>query len=194
MNLQHFSDKKDLCLDALQNARYERESGELKPKRGFWVSDEADHGWYQWCIDERFRLDKLKYAYLVELDMSKGLHIKTCSELDEFHNKYSYMRGEALSDLLEGFIRWDNVIQEHDFVLITPYLWEARFGHLWYYGWDCASGVIFNPRCITKLGKPKSVGIPILLVFQLFRCEVRALRNDVWAEVKRIGKRLLYGS
>jgi len=36
------------------------------------------------------------------------------------------------------------VSKEYDGIEIAPYQWDARLSLIWYYGWDVASGCIWN--------------------------------------------------
>lgn len=44
-------------------------------------------------------------------------------------------------------IRWPLVASLYDGILIPRYLWSIRFRN-WYYGWDCASGCVWNTDVI----------------------------------------------
>jgi hypothetical protein len=116
---------------------------------GFWVSDDDEYGWKQWCTDNEFRTYAHEYSAHVELaDDANILFIRSREQLVRFHQKYSYnpypqLRGTAMID-------WDQVAEKYDGIIITPYRWDTRYDMdmLWYNGWDCASGCIWNLNAI----------------------------------------------
>ena len=46
---------------------------------------------------------------------------------------------------------WDDVVRQYDGLIIAPYQWAKRCDYSWYYGWDCASGVIWNLRAVASV-------------------------------------------
>jgi hypothetical protein len=122
--------------------------------RGLWVSDaDAEDNWQDWCVGERFRLGALRNRHLVTLhEGANVLRIATTTELDWFTRGYSRAPEFAAGDpFWEGhYIDWPEVTGQWDGIVITPYLWQRRLGEgcFWYYGWDCASGCIWNARAI----------------------------------------------
>lgn len=128
-----------------------------KPEVGrpLWVSDENDYGWREWCNDEKFMLSNLKHAYEVTFKpSSRVLQIGDREQLLEFTRVFlsqdpQFKRYE--SDAIRTmFLDWGKVAAKFDAVLITPYQWDSRLQDdcRWYYGWDCASGVVMDPVCI----------------------------------------------
>jgi hypothetical protein len=110
--------------------------------RGFWVSDDADEcNWRSWCESEEFGCGP-KFAHEIYLHPSaRILIIGTNEEFDAFNAEY------GVRDISE-YIAWDRVCAEYQGIIITPYLYERRFGPLWYYTWDCASGCIWDADAI----------------------------------------------
>lgn len=125
----------------------------FKPK-GLWVSDESDFGWSKWCEAESFATDHLIYEHQVELHKDHNiLIISTVPELDRFHEEYSIdivnkkapqYRYPERRDWLD----WRHVYPLWQGIIVTPYLWERRLKYMWYYGWDCASGSIWDLSAI----------------------------------------------
>jgi len=112
--------------------------------RGFWW--EVDGDWRRWCADENYGRDK-GHLFEVDLGRSRILRITTVTQLDAFHVKWSQNLVHGHLHHLD-FIRWDWVAEEWDGIEIAPYLWERRLhgpAHSWYYGFDCASGCVWNP-------------------------------------------------
>lgn len=159
MKLRHFSGTPVEKVVSKKQAQ----SG-IKPT-GLWVSDEDDHGWFKWCKGERFRLEDLAYEYDVTLsDKANILYISNSSQLQAFQDRYIDTRPESVNYMLRHSprpgeyspfvheLRWDLVAQDYDGIIITPYLWDERLGHkMWYYGWDCASGCIWNAKAVKKI-------------------------------------------
>ena len=115
---------------------------------GLWVSVEdfeEDENWKTWCETEKFRVECLKYRYLVTINpKAKIIYLKTTEEITEFGKTYAW--DGLLSDEYIYALNWDHLMSEYDGIIIAPYQWDCRFGSLtsWYYGWDCASGCIWN--------------------------------------------------
>lgn len=149
MKLRHFSATKIAKLH--EYASLEQEVT-YKPK-GFWVSDESDHGWKAWCKGERWNLGGLQHEYEVVLaDNANVLHINTLRQLDEFHETYSVSKYPEMPQYVDN-IDWRAVASKYDGIIITPYFWQRRLApnFMWYYGWDCASGCFWNINVIKEL-------------------------------------------
>lgn len=136
-----------------------------KPQ-GLWVSDEDDeYGWKWWCQNEEFKLDKLVYEHLVTLRPgAKILYIRSAKALDRFTTQYKDERaGTATKVLAKGRsykdrqtvmdIDWALVAGLYQGIIITPYIWSRRLEPYtsWYYGWDCASGCIWDADAILAI-------------------------------------------
>lgn len=132
---------------------------------GLWVSVKGLDDWQEWCTSEGFRTHQLAVAHKVTLtDSANVLHISRPAELDEFHRQWSietdYLRRdrESLVEMCgERFthnqraIDWGKVAAQWDGIIIAPYLWSRRLdGPHWYYGWDCASGCIWNLAVVDR--------------------------------------------
>jgi hypothetical protein len=124
----------------------DRPSGYGKPI-GFWY--EVDGDWRRWCLDENYRDMDSAHLHRVDLADCNILTIRSASELDHFHRHF-----RTGVDAYHEEIDWPQVAAAYDGIEIAPYLWERRLTVRWYYGWDCASGVIWRPRNakVTYLG------------------------------------------
>ena len=69
------------------------------------------------------------------------LIIDSLQKLDEFHVRFPKARPIRSID-------WVKVRKLYDGVEIAPYQYKRRLhpNFSWYYGWDCASGVIWRPK------------------------------------------------
>jgi hypothetical protein len=131
---------------------------EHKP-RGFWVSVEGEdsYGWAEWCAEENFRCTSLAVRHLVTLhEKNNVLWIDSNGGLDSFHVQYGNSCSRA-----EG-IDWARVAKRWQGVIIAPYLYERRFSYLWYYGWDCASGCIWDLEAIESVVVTSATSLPVM--------------------------------
>lgn len=125
----------------------------LKPT-GLWVS--AGSAWLDWCRGEEFRADMEWYEHGVIVAAEANiLHLGSAFDLDDFTAEY----GSRISPSYESnYIDWGRVAGRYDGILIEPYQWSRRSAPhtFWYYGWDVASGCIWNPA-IVSLGEAVEV-------------------------------------
>ncbi len=113
----------------------------MKPS-GFWYGFGSE--WIDWCRSEM--PDWVgKYIYGVDVGKSNVLQITTHMELMQFNRKYESRVSDTGYKLYEGeSIDWQKVVSEYDGIEINPYQNEARNQYMWYYGWDIASGCVWN--------------------------------------------------
>lgn len=131
--------------------RHEIAAAVGKP-RGFWLSDEDDWGWRDWCEAEEWNMDGLAHA--TEFRLTPGanvLHIATDDEFEAFGAEYRVPAYPGLAGVsrLEA-IDWARLRTEYDGIIISPYQNARRFDfvNFWYAGWDVASGCIWNLSAI----------------------------------------------
>lgn len=138
--------------------------------RGIWLSVKGQYDWPEWCNDNEFYLEEIATEHRVTLwPTANILRISNHVELDDFHEKYRIPN--PVYDRLEkddedhqadypwrpykrryDNIDWGAVAAEYDGIIITPYLWNRRLeGPMWYYGWDAASGCIWNLQAVRKI-------------------------------------------
>lgn len=133
--------------------RIEQRAGTAFPHdkpRGLWVSVEGPDDWREWCEAEGFGLDRLAHAHEVTLRPgARVLWLRGASDIDGFTARYGAPYGIGHGFHMTG-IRWADVAADHQGIVIAPYCWERRLHHGadWYYGWDCASGCIWDPEAI----------------------------------------------
>lgn len=149
LNLVHFAAHP---LRTLFNCEQKPE-GATKPK-GLWVSVEGDgDGWSDWCRDESFGLERLAVSQRIELAPDATiLRISDAQGIDDFTQRHSVADGfDALP--LGYRIDWRAVAGRHQGIIIAPYIWERRLTRHthWYYGWDCASGCIWDTSAIAAV-------------------------------------------
>lgn len=121
-----------------------------KPK-GFWYS--VDRDWERWCTGDMPEWLDGTFVHDVTLGAENMLFIRTIPELEAFHAKFRAPlpgRPRYFGDY-DYWIDWPAVAAQYDGIEIAPYQWEHRLdGPIsnWYYPWDCASGVVWNPKGI----------------------------------------------
>lgn len=105
---------------------------------GFWYG--FGNEWIDWT---RYEMPNWvgKYIYKVDIDKSNILEIKTHMDLMVFTRQHQSLKnvnreGDAID--------WDVISKKYDGIEINPYQQEARTQYMWYYGWDVASGCIWN--------------------------------------------------
>ncbi len=152
-----------------------QQSGHPKPN-GLWF--DVNGGWKQWCEAVQFRTGAFRFRHKVTiLDTSRILFLKNADDIDVFTQKYGHdfsgnieplqtpeeldnfaaQYGKDLfRDVLGQFvsyIMWGDVAKEYSGIIITPYSRSRSQTYLWYYGWNCAGGCIWDTNIIS-LGKP----------------------------------------
>jgi hypothetical protein len=124
----------------------------FKPK-GLWVSDEDDFGWSHWCDSEQFDGMGRIYEHQVGLWPDHNiLVIRDVESLDKFHERFAHdilgtIRPFGINPR-KDWLDWRSVYPLWQGIIITPYLWDRRMDYMWYYGWDCASGNIWDLSAI----------------------------------------------
>lgn len=139
-------------LVKLYNAEYEQER-HFKPS-GFWFSVEGiegDTNWYDWCTGEDFALNRLKYRTEIKINSDRVLVLTDAESILHFNTHF----GERIvqsTKLTE--VDWKPLVFLYDGIIIAPYQWGLRFHPevFWYYGWDCASGCVWNTS-VVELGE-----------------------------------------
>ena len=147
LNLSHFSHK-DKPVESIQSVN---QTGRRYDKPdGFWVSVDGEQDWLEWNRSEEFYdLDRAYDRYRVELAPDAHiLHLSEPEHLVEFVEEYG-MESRAGSFLSRDHrMDWDRLAYEYQGIIIAPYQWEHRLNLSFYYGWDCASGAIWDASAI----------------------------------------------
>mgnify|MGYP001563943256 FL=1 len=123
-----------------------------KPK-GFWYDVDLD--WLRWLEGEDY-LDNPQwmrpYLYEVFIDETPCLMIRDAMQLDAFHERHSVPLIPGITSHAKN-IDWPRVAEKYSGVEIAPYLWQRRLepGFLWYYSWDCASGIVWRADALKEI-------------------------------------------
>jgi hypothetical protein len=151
------------------------QSGHPKPN-GLWF--DVNGSWKRWSEAVSFRLGNLRYRHTVTvLDASRVLFLRNVKDIDIFarefgHNLSGYIQplqssgdlhaferqygSDLFGDILKGFfnyIMWNEVAEKYSGIIIHPYSRARSQTYLWYNGWNCAGGCIWDTEVI-RLGKP----------------------------------------
>jgi hypothetical protein len=125
----------------------------MKPS-GLWVSVEGkgSHGWKQWCLAEGFHPEHLACKTRVILKPNARIcHLETVEQIDGFTKRFLHQWDRMPDSTL--WLNWAEVAKHWQGIIIAPYQWERRMDMScsWYYGWDCASGCIWDADAIKAL-------------------------------------------
>jgi hypothetical protein len=74
-------------------------------------------------------------------------------ELDHFTGQYGRDLFKEIMGQFSNYIMWGEVAEEYSGIIISPYSRARSKSYLWYYGWNCAGGCIWDTE-IVALGKP----------------------------------------
>ena len=130
-----------------------RLSEHQKPS-GFWITDDSEDCWRSWCVGEQWGLDGLTHKHEIVLDETNILILRNQLDVECFAEKYRVIkRWGKNNEWADRCIEWQRVASEYDGIIITPYQYRLRLadGFMWYYGWDCASGCIWNANAIRDI-------------------------------------------
>jgi hypothetical protein len=151
------------------------QSGHPKPN-GLWFDVNED--WKRWCEAVQFRLENLRYRHTVSiLDRSRILFLQRANEIDVFTKRYGcnlsgriqFLQSTKDMDVFtrkygrdlfgdiqkqfSSYIMWGEVAEKYSGIIIVPYSRTRSRTYLWYYGWNCAGGCVWDTSAIS-LGKP----------------------------------------
>ena len=112
--------------------------------RGLWYG--FGSSWIDW-VDMEMPEWNYDHIFKINVNPNKVLQINTLYELIQFDNEFSIPHGFYKN------IDWKKVSQSYDGIEINPYQYKARMTLNWYYGWDVASGCIWNPNAIINIQK-----------------------------------------
>lgn len=146
--LRHYSDEP---IGALRSV--EQDPGFQYKPNGLWVSvDSCEDNWRAWCEANTFQQHRFAVAHDVTLHPNaRILRLSRMGDLLAFTQTYRGPREHPQRDYPS--ISWAHVAAEYQGIIITPYVWPARLDDRvhWYYGWDCASGCIWDADAIARV-------------------------------------------
>lgn len=117
---------------------------------GLWVS--VGSSWLEWCEAEQFSTQRYDYVTRVVLaDTANVLRLHSAHGLDQFTRQFAvWDEWQEQRDERNASIDWWRVAEQYDGIVIAPYCFARRMKLRWYYGWDCASGCIWDARAVAS--------------------------------------------
>jgi hypothetical protein len=145
MILEHYTSAPLLAVRDTPPAGRGGGSFDDKPA-GLWVSVKGERDWPEWTIAESFMTPYDKLCYRIELVEDHNiLIISSTAEFDAFEKEFG---GPILPMSFLRVINWKRVGEKYKGIIIAPYNYERCMSSPWYYGWDCASGCIWDTSAI----------------------------------------------
>lgn len=117
---------------------------------GLWFG--IGNSWLNWMISEDFKYTEYNYIYELEFDKNKILKIDNENKFKKFEEQFLLKTDKKpltlsyKTNTFMGSIDWEKVSSQYNGIEISPYFYQFRLSHLWYYGWDCASGCLWSPK------------------------------------------------
>ena len=165
------ADPKNFRLD---RDRMKRDRESLKPHfkpKGLWYAEGYD--WLAWMYEDwesrvdrhieskaHFHTVNIADMNILKIDESNFLDFEAeyaiSNNLSDGVENFSVLR-ERSNKFFTGFIRWDAVAEKYSGIEIMPHLWEHRLESVWYNGWDCSSGCIWNPDVFLSVTETRTV-------------------------------------
>lgn len=143
-----------IVLDRLRTYRQREALSAYTKPCGFWITDDSEDCWRSWCTGERWGLERLTHKHEIDLDEDRILVLNSEWEVTAFARQYNVDNwwgpaGEPRK-WRDRCIDWPRLAGDYAGIIITPYIWALRLAddYSWYYGWDCASGCIWDASAI----------------------------------------------
>lgn len=122
---------------------------------GLWYG--MGSSWLDWCGSE---MPSWLGGYLFKVDIKTDriLQLTTPDAILAFTDEYGRTRWRDWGGNVDS-IDWPAVAEKYCGIEIAPYQWSLRMLNktFWYYGWDVASGVVWDPDAVDlrveKLGE-----------------------------------------
>lgn len=119
----------------------------VKPKGGLWTSPvNSEWGWENWCKSEQFRDCNEKISFKLKLNNDAKIYIIDCFDDLVSAPKITFNLGENYQ---KQYIDFEELAKEYDAIWLT--IKGLNQTHLSYpldfYGWDCETILIMNPKC-----------------------------------------------
>lgn len=126
---------------------------EHKPK-GLWLSDETELGWSKWTSDQNFRTNTMAERTTFDCNLDNWAVLNDREMIDIFTKRFTARH--EFGEMHLDFMNWAEIMDRFSGILITPYCWGSRTKHSWYYGWDCASGCVWDLSTIKLIKTEKT--------------------------------------
>ena len=165
-----------ISKDLIERFISKRQRVEMKPI-GIWYG--FNESWLEWMLDAGCNWFQ-PYIYEVIVDEEKLLRISNHDQFEDFEEEFGSlpaymlrMQENARKVKAAGFdtpdydylfgpnplgmrrytqhIDFPKLSKQYSALEITPYLYGKRLEAIWYYGWDCASGCVWNKKGLKEL-------------------------------------------
>lgn len=127
----------------------------LRKPGGLWVSvHNARNNWPQWCKSEDYGLASLANEHEIILaDTANVCWLKNAKEIDKFTKQYVAHEHKYNNKEYIMYLDWVKVSSVYQGLIISPYCYSRRLEDhtIWYYGWDCASGCVWDASAISSV-------------------------------------------
>ena len=125
--------------------------------RGLWYG--FGNSWIEWVRGEMPEWEG-NCLYELNIKHSNVLSINNFKEMEQFYENFNTIPTDPTYQRWDEYhnpIDWNKVADKYDGIEIPVYRHECRFNHSWYYGWDVASGCIWNLKnvLLTQLEGPE---------------------------------------
>ena len=113
---------------------------------GLWVSVGDD--WDRWCQAEQMEWTTDVPIALVDLTADAAERLLILDTEQAVRDlPTTYRDGQPQWN---DYIDWPVIAERYAGIVIAPYQWGARLDVMWYYGWDCASGCIWDLSVVER--------------------------------------------
>jgi hypothetical protein len=133
-------------LTHLQSKEQVPSRSEYAKPTGLWLSAEGEDDWFNWCEDAEFWQGERLVYEVVLADTANLLYLNHPEDVRGLMSRFSNGKRSW-----EEAIDWVTLATEYQGIIIAPYHWQCRLEVQWYYGWDCASGCIWDVSAVEQL-------------------------------------------
>ncbi|WP_041611137.1 hypothetical protein [Treponema primitia] len=141
----------ELDLNRIYSQSIKMQDFVIAKPSGLWFSMENADGWKKWCIDNDFHPEKLKRQFKIELKENANiLSINNDNDFNEFEKRYRKIASDETENSFQP-IKWSMVIKDYQGIIITKYFEERRLSSMWYNGWNCEGGCIWDLRAVKEI-------------------------------------------
>lgn len=146
MQLSHFTNTPLTAVRSVEQKLADARHTFAKPD-GLWISVDGDDDWPSWCERSDFGIGSRRYRVSIA-EQANILLIDTPLQLIQFTREFGLRSEFGL--FVDYAIDWRTVAARYHGIIIAPYHWSRRIDDRtrWYYGWDCASGCIWDADAI----------------------------------------------
>lgn len=109
---------------------------------GLWYDVDGD--WKRWCLQTDNLQWICRYNYAIDVSKANILKLSSTKEMLDFTEEYADKAKYMI------FVDWARVAKNYEGIEISPFNWDLHLEPktFWYYGWDCASGCLWNLKNI----------------------------------------------